>query len=274
MSKGGLLVLAGGGHSHALVLKRWAMKPQRRPKQTIVLVNRSSTALYSGMVPGLIAGLYQRDELAIDLRQLCDHAGVAFMEAEITGLNPQGKKLWLRDRPSLHFDCLSLDVGAISKPSATGVPIKPLEASLAFLESEDPHDPQPLRVIGAGAAGLEVVLALRRRWPQRTLQLQQHSGQLDPALQQVLKQCRITLIDDDIDHRGPSLLAPKSGPYLAGNDRTTAGSRRPNPHRSLPKCGGASIPVRQRRLCRDQRRTTASVRGMGGARRTALGQKS
>ena len=77
-------------------------------------------------------------------------------------------------------------------------------------ESEDPHDPQPLRVIGAGAAGLEVVLALRRRWPQRTLQLQQHSGQLDPALQQVLKQCRITLIDDDIDHRGPSLLCTGS----------------------------------------------------------------
>ena len=56
MSRGGVLLLAGGGHSHALVLKRWAMKPEQRPKQSIVLVNRSSTALYSGMVPGLIAG--------------------------------------------------------------------------------------------------------------------------------------------------------------------------------------------------------------------------
>ena len=68
MSRGGLLVMAGGGHSHALVLKRWAMKPEQRPQQSIVLVNRSSTALYSGMVPGLIAGIYHRDELAIDLR--------------------------------------------------------------------------------------------------------------------------------------------------------------------------------------------------------------
>ena len=87
MSKGGLLVLAGGGHSHALVLKRWSMQPEHRPKQSIVLVNRCSTALYSGMVPGLIAGLYQRDELTIDLRQLCDRARVAFMEAEITGID-------------------------------------------------------------------------------------------------------------------------------------------------------------------------------------------
>ena len=101
MSRGGLLVLAGGGHSHALVLKRWAMQPEQRPKQSILLVNRSSTSLYSGMVPGLIAGLYGRDELAIDLRQLCDKAGVAFIEAEITGLNPQDKSLRLRNRPAL-----------------------------------------------------------------------------------------------------------------------------------------------------------------------------
>ena len=64
------------------------MQPERRPQQSITLINRRSTALYSGMVPGLIAGIYQRDELAIDLRQLCDRAGVAFVEAEITGLKP------------------------------------------------------------------------------------------------------------------------------------------------------------------------------------------
>ena len=210
MSRGGLLVLAGGGHSHALVLKRWAMQPEQRPKQSILLVNRSSTSLYSGMVPGLIAGLYGRDELAIDLRQLCDKAGVAFIEAEITGLNPQDKSLRLRNRPALHFDWLSLDVGAISRASATGIPVKPLEASLAFLNSQDPCDPKPLRVIGAGAAGLEVALALRRRWPQRALQLQQRCGQLDQSLQQVLKQARIALIDDDSEHRGPSLLCTGS----------------------------------------------------------------
>ena len=91
MTTGGTLLLAGGGHSHSLLLKRWAMRPERRPQQSITLINRSSTALYSGMVPGLIAGIYQQDELAIDLRQLCDRAGVAFVEAEITGLNPERK---------------------------------------------------------------------------------------------------------------------------------------------------------------------------------------
>ena len=60
MTAAGVLLLAGGGHSHALVLKRWAMRPEERPKHSITLINRTSTGLYSGMVPGLIAGLYQR----------------------------------------------------------------------------------------------------------------------------------------------------------------------------------------------------------------------
>ena len=210
MTTGGTLLLAGGGHSHSLLLKRWAMRPERRPQQSITLINRSSTALYSGMVPGLIAGIYQQDELAIDLRQLCDRAGVAFVEAEITGLDTEQNCLHLRDRPALHFNWLSLDVGAVSRPSAAGVPIKPLEASLSFLESEDPSDPNPLRVIGAGAAGLEVVLALRRRWPQRELQLQQRRGQLDPAVQHVLRKANIAVTDEDSHHNGPSLLCTGS----------------------------------------------------------------
>jgi len=210
MTTGETLLLAGGGHSHSLLLKRWAMQPERRPAQSITLVNRSSTALYSGMVPGLIAGIYQRDELAIDLRQLCDRAGVAFVEAEITGLDAEQNCLHLRDRPALHFNWLSLDVGAVSRPNSRGIPIKPLEAALAFLESEDPSDPRPLRVIGAGAAGLEVVLALRRRWPQRALQLQQRMGQLDPAVQHVLRKANIAVTDDDSHHNGPSLLCTGS----------------------------------------------------------------
>ena len=108
MKPKGPLLLAGGGHSHALLLKRWAMQPRLRPDRMIVLINRCSTSLYSGMVPGLIAGLYRRDELAIDLRQLCERAGVAFMAAEIQGLDPDQQLLHLESRPSLQYGWLSL----------------------------------------------------------------------------------------------------------------------------------------------------------------------
>ncbi|MEB3184946.1 MAG: FAD-dependent oxidoreductase, partial [Cyanobacteriota bacterium] len=107
------LVLAGGGHTHALVLRMWAMQPRRRPHAWITLVNRRSTALYSGMVPGLVAGLYAREDCAIDLRHLADRAGVSFVEAEITGLDLAARELQLQGRPPLRFDWLSLDVGAV-----------------------------------------------------------------------------------------------------------------------------------------------------------------
>ena len=172
MTTRGTLLLAGGGHSHALLLKRWAMRPKQRPKGLITLVNRSSTTLYSGMVPGLIAGLYTRDQVAIDLRRLAEEAGVAFVQAEIQGLDLTSQTLQLESRLPLPFNQLSLDVGAISRPIAADqslsagslVPIKPLEPALAFLESQDGNSSDPFHVVGSGLAGVEVALALRQRW--------------------------------------------------------------------------------------------------------------
>ena len=212
-------MLAGGGHSHALVLKQWAMRPHRRPEQEIILVNRNSTTLYSGMVPGLIAGLYERDELAIDLRALTERAGVAFAEAEITGVDPVEKLLHLEGRPSMHYSLLSLDVGAISRPSAKGVAIKPLEPALAYLAEQSADDEQPFRVIGAGAAGVEVVLALRERWPQRRLQLQEREGQLTGEILRILFRSGIELVNNNSSWAGPSLLCTGSrGPeWLKGS---------------------------------------------------------
>ena len=148
MTSAGALVLAGGGHSHALLLKQWAMRPQLRPKRRIVLVNRHGSALYSGMVPALIAGIDTSDVVAIDLRRLCDRAGVAFIQAEICGVDQQLQQLQLANRPALSYDLLSLNVGAISRSSkADGMAIKPLEPALAFLATQAPNSRTPFRVV-------------------------------------------------------------------------------------------------------------------------------
>jgi len=157
------LVLAGGGHSHALLLCMWAMDPKRRPAGSLIsLVSRHSTALYSGMVPGLVAGLYRQDECAIDLRRLCARAGVAFVLAEISGLDLERQELLLEGRPGLRFDRLSLDLGAVtaSDPGG-GRPVKPLAPFLAWLGSLPPG--APIRIRGGGQAAVEVALALAAR---------------------------------------------------------------------------------------------------------------
>ena len=210
MSPAGPLLLAGGGHSHALILKRWAMDPTRRPARPVLLINRCSTSLYSGMVPALIAGIDPPEEAAIDLRSLCDRAGVAFVQAEITGLDPGQRCLFLAERPPLRFGLLSLDVGAISRASAEGVAIKPLEPALAFITSEDPNSTAPFTVVGAGAAAMEVVLALRRRWPHRPLRLQTRPNGLGPLERLILSEASIDLITTSVPAVGPRLLCTGS----------------------------------------------------------------
>ena len=166
------LVLAGGGHSHALLLRTWAMQPALRPAATdITLVSRAGSSLYSGMVPGLVAGLYGRRACAIDLPLLCSRAGVRFVLAEITGLDPAALSLRLRERPPLGYDLLSLDVGAITAvpASATGLAVKPLEPFLHWCDQLKPG--ARLRIRGGGAAAVELALALQARGHQCQLLL-------------------------------------------------------------------------------------------------------
>jgi len=193
------LVLAGGGHSHALLLRRWAMRPKQRPKGLITLVSRSSTTLYSGMVPGLVAGLYHRDQVTIDLRRLAKEAGVAFVQSEIQGLDLTSQTLRLEGRLQLPFTQVSLNVGAVSCPIAPYqslpagglVPIKPLEPALTLLDSQNANNTEPFYVVGSGLAGVEIALALRHRWPRRALSLLAKADRLDPNLAKALQAAEV-----------------------------------------------------------------------------------
>ncbi|MFM8524723.1 MAG: selenide, water dikinase SelD [Cyanobacteriota bacterium] len=170
------LVLAGGGHTHALLLKRWVMDPGSRPQGVRVsLVNRGSTALYSGMVPGLVAGRYAIRDCSIDLRRLCALAGVCFVQAEITGLALSDRDLQLQERPPLRYNRLSLDVGAVTDvPAVAGhaMAVKSLEPFLAWWQHWLDHPPaRPLRIRGGGAAAIELALAFASRGVTATLLL-------------------------------------------------------------------------------------------------------
>jgi selenide,water dikinase len=156
------LLLAGGGHSHVLVLRRWLMRPRLRPPHTrITLVSRHGTALYSGLLPAVVAGLEPPEAAAIDLRRLCTLAGVTFVQAEITGLDPAAWELRLAGRPPLRFDRLSLDLGAVTAVVGEAMAVKPLEPFLAWAGRRQAGE--PLRIRGGGAAAVELALAFRAR---------------------------------------------------------------------------------------------------------------
>ena len=166
------LVLVGGGHSHALVVRRLGMRPW--PGVQVTLVSDVSHTPYSGMVPGHLAGFYDWEEIHIDLRRLCSWAGVRFVHARAIGLDLQAGRLMLEGRPPLAFDTASLNIG--STPSFNGVPgaaqhavpAKPVPRFLAaweHLRTRAAAADRPARavIVGAGAGGVEVALAIKAR---------------------------------------------------------------------------------------------------------------
>ena len=157
------LLLAGGGHSHVLVLRQWALRPQSRPASgSVTLVSRYPTSLYSGLVPAVVAGLATLESARIDLKQLCQQAGVSFLQAEITGLELGPRQLLLQGGERLAWDILSLDVGAITPaPADDAMAVKPLEPFLAWVNALPAA--APLRLRGGGASAVELALALGRR---------------------------------------------------------------------------------------------------------------
>ncbi len=218
------LVLAGGGHSHALVLLQWAVHPRSRPTSaSITLVSRHPTTLYSGLVPAGVAGLVDPESARIDLIRLCERAGVRCLQAEITGLDCGARQLLLAGGDRLEFDVLSLDVGAITPPNADGAQgVKPLEPFLAWVNALPAGI--PLRLRGGGASAVELALAFSRRGHICQLLLRGPTLALgspaaNRAAERLLAQAGVTLMRDGVD-RGPADLTctgSQAPPWLASS---------------------------------------------------------
>ncbi len=170
----------GGGHAHIQVLRRWAMARASGAVAgaRLTLVVDQPVAVYSGMVPGFVAGQYRRDELEIDVRPLALRAGARCIVAQATGIDPAGRRLLLDGRPSIGYDTVSFDVGAtVAGPDIPGVrahavATRPIGAFVSRVEAlvaaARGRAGFRVAVVGAGAAGVEVAFALSVRLRRET----------------------------------------------------------------------------------------------------------
>jgi selenide, water dikinase len=165
------ILLLGGGHAHVHVIKAFAERPL--PGVRVTLITRDLETPYSGMLPGVVAGLYAPEEAHIDLVRLAAVTGTRLIHAEAIGLDRGAKRVLLAGRPPIAYDILSIDVGITpdlaSIPGAAehGVAVKPIGTFLARLEllraGCSTGTVRHITVIGGGAAGVELVLSLRTR---------------------------------------------------------------------------------------------------------------
>jgi selenide,water dikinase len=165
------LVLIGCGHAHVAVLRGFGMKPVAGAR--ITLISREVHTPYSGMLPGLIAGHYGYDDVHIDAGPLARFAGARLFHDEVTGLDLDGRRVFCANRPPVAFDLLSIDLGSTPKlddvPGARdhAIPVKPIDRLVkrwAELEARVLDHPRTsIAVVGAGAAGAELTLAMQHR---------------------------------------------------------------------------------------------------------------
>ena len=158
------VVLIGGGHAHALVLKKWAMKPV--PGVRLTVINPAPTAPYTGMLPGYVAGHYAREALEIDLVQLARHAGARLILGAATGIDRVSRHVSVSGRADVFYDLVSVDIGITSEmPEIPGFgdhahaakPLGPFAAAWADYLRAPMGD---IVVIGGGVAGVELALAM------------------------------------------------------------------------------------------------------------------
>ncbi len=163
------LLLIGGGHTHALVLRLWGKNPL--PGVRVTVINPEPTAPYSGMLPGFVAGHYQRDELDIDLVRLARFANARLIVGRVVHLNPKLRQATLDNGRVLDFHVAALDVGITSEMAALpgfsefAVPAKPLGRFASLWDSfrakcARQDAPPKVVVIGGGVAGVELAMAM------------------------------------------------------------------------------------------------------------------
>ena len=165
------IVLLGSGHAHVHVIK--ALAERRLAGVRVTVVTRDLETPYSGMLPGVVAGLYEPDEAHIDLVRLTAVTGTRLIHAEAIGLDRADKRVRLAERPPIAYDILSIDVGitpdlaSIAGVAEHGIAVKPIGAFLAKLEHLRMRcrvgEVRRIAVIGGGAGGVELVLSLRTR---------------------------------------------------------------------------------------------------------------
>ena len=211
------LVLLGGGHAQLAVLASLAARPMDGWDVRLVTPHRRQ--LYTGMLPGWVAGHYPIDACAIALDALASRGGITFHQAAAVAIDLAGPSIRCDDGAELPFDVLSIDTGPVASfanlPGSVehALPIRPIEGFVsawpAIVERlRNAGQRFDLVILGAGAAGLELAFATRHRaaiegWSHVRVSLVGSDARpLDGAPEKLRRQAAALLADRGIDWVG------------------------------------------------------------------------
>ena len=225
------LLLVGGGHAHVHVLRVMAENPF--PSARVTLVSPFARQMYSGMVPGFVAGHYTLEDCVIPLGPLAARAHVKFIEGAATAIDAAARQVRLADGQVLAYDTLSLDTGPVMDRDAIpgardhALFVRPIEHFARLWQTVlELAEQRPLSVVvvGAGAAGVELAMALQFRFGERARvslvtggppPLPSHPARAQALALRALKRCGVTLFEDACSEITASHVVLERGMRLA-----------------------------------------------------------
>jgi selenide,water dikinase len=168
------VVLVGGGHAHIHVLERALEEPL--PGARLTLVVDTPIAVYSGMVPGFVAGQYRAEELEIDVVALAEKAGGRAIVSAAVTVDAEARHIRIADGPPVPYDIASWDIGStVAGLDLPGVrehalPTRPIRLFVQRMKelierarAHDPISPFNVVVVGGGAGGVELAFTILHR---------------------------------------------------------------------------------------------------------------
>ena len=167
------LVLIGGGHSHSVALLNWLSQSPTfpdRPIDDITLITPNAQTIYSGSVPGHLAGWWSREACAVNVGNLAKSLGIKVVLDEAIGLDLAQQCVICRNHDPIAFDILSLDIGSTPQiPAMVSQRIIPVKPMGLLLNSLEPYlklqlpETLSMAIVGGGLGGVEVALSLKER---------------------------------------------------------------------------------------------------------------
>jgi NADH dehydrogenase FAD-containing subunit len=168
------LVLIGSGDAHVHVLSKLAAKPLKGVQ--VALVAPYQRQFYWGMVPDFVAGSYALEDCVVALQPSLKNSSVRWLPQSVVALDANAGSITLTDDSTIGFEYLSINSAPVQDrqqieavmPGARerGLFLRPLETFgalwpdvIALAQSRNLR----VAVIGGGAAGFELAMAIRHR---------------------------------------------------------------------------------------------------------------
>ena len=157
------LVFIGAGHAHLTALAN--MTRFTGEGHNVTVISASPYHYYSGMGPGMLAGIYNPRETRFNVKRLTESGGGQFINDTVISIDPTKRAIHLRGGNTVEYDVLSLNTGseiatgAIDASFDTVFKVKPIEnlfTARCNLIAALEKGPVQIAVIGGGPAGTEI----------------------------------------------------------------------------------------------------------------------